>query len=222
MCLFCAGKLRCSGKSSTSETLLSSCSSLKKSGLSSNGFYLTKVVITTLMIHVLVSMQDSPTDPVSVNYCQLSSPGYKEEELRRGDTEALGGGMDEFIIEDLTCDLCKPCDNTRDIYGRKVQSSNNCDNYYDIDLLTLKPNTSAHFNFEAKYLVVKSPGFYGISVSAQVQVYQGSDMILNDMSSSFPKHSFVRLDVGDKISMKTTYNKMDSTRGSKLFIALLK
>ena len=38
-----SGKLRCSGRSKDSTALLSTCSSLKKSGLSSNGFYLTKV-----------------------------------------------------------------------------------------------------------------------------------------------------------------------------------
>ena len=37
------GKLRCSGRSKESTALVSTCSSLKKSGLSSNGFYLTKV-----------------------------------------------------------------------------------------------------------------------------------------------------------------------------------
>ena len=37
------GKLRCSGRSKDSTALVSTCSSLKKSGLSSNGFYLTKV-----------------------------------------------------------------------------------------------------------------------------------------------------------------------------------
>ena len=39
------GKLKCSGQSTDSTDLVSTCSSLKKSGLSSNGFYLTKVNI---------------------------------------------------------------------------------------------------------------------------------------------------------------------------------
>ena len=39
-----AGKLKCSGQSTDSTDLVSTCSSLKKSGLSSNGFYLTKVL----------------------------------------------------------------------------------------------------------------------------------------------------------------------------------
>ena len=167
-------------------------------------------------------MQDSPTDPVSVNYCQLSSPGYKEEELRRGDTEALGGrggSMEEFTIQDLTCSSC------RGHYQYVNQ-------IHDVDSLTLTPNTTAHFSVVDRYLVAKTPGFYGISVSGQIQVYQalvhlylsplGSAMILNTISPlSSPKPAVVRLDTGDKLSMKTSYQYMSSAKGSKLFIALL-
>merc|ERR1712013_580124 len=74
------GKLRCSGRSKDSTALVSTCSSLKKSGLSSNGFYLTK---------------DSAEEDVSVNYCQLSSPGYKEEQLRKEE-----GGFNLFSAKE--------------------------------------------------------------------------------------------------------------------------
>ena len=161
-------------------------------------------------------MQDSPTDPVSVNYCQLSAPGYKEEQLRRGDTAALGGSMEEFTIEEFICSSCSPCNRRNNGFGG-LSNSNECNTYYDIDSWTLTPNTSAHFSFEGRYLVAKSPGFYGISVSVQMQVYQGNTMII----TSREKHSFVRLETGDKISIKTTHSLMASTEGSKLFIAML-
>merc|ERR1711872_1114660 len=78
------GKLKCSGQSKDSTALVSTCSSLKKSGLSSNGFYLTK---------------DSAEDDVSVNYCQLSNPGYKEE-LRREEVrlDLFSTNMEEFTF----------------------------------------------------------------------------------------------------------------------------
>merc|ERR1712037_354538 len=82
------GKLKCSGQSKESTDLVSTCSSLKKSGLSSNGFYLTK---------------DSAEDDVSVNYCQLSSPGYKEEQLRREEVGLdLFSKMEEFTFVSFT------------------------------------------------------------------------------------------------------------------------
>ena len=180
------------------------------------------MALTLEMTHVLLNTQDSPTSPVSVNYCQLSSPGYKEEELRRGDTEALGGDVQEFIIEDLTCSSCSS-GTYNGFNSRNSQKSL----YHSITSLTLTPNTTAHFSLEeGRYLVAKSPGFYGISVSAQIQVYAGNEMIIGDYGQnkqgpSFPRHSVVRLEKGDKLSMKTTYSLKSATEGSKLFIVLI-
>lgn len=68
-----SGKLICSGKAEQSTDLVSTCSSLKKNGLSVNGFYLTKVPPNTPYLLQYADFQDSTEDEVSFNYCRLTN-----------------------------------------------------------------------------------------------------------------------------------------------------
>jgi len=81
------GRLRCSGKAAASSELISTCSSLKKNGQTSNGFYLTK---------------DSPDERLAVNYCRLSNTGYKEEEIRIGEPQKLSRTTEEMKLLSFT------------------------------------------------------------------------------------------------------------------------
>merc|ERR1711962_1314806 len=60
-------KLRCSGTVTRSQESVSSCAELKKSGVSVDGFYITKETVEA---------------DIEASYCQMSHNGYTEEDLR--------------------------------------------------------------------------------------------------------------------------------------------
>merc|ERR1712055_140365 len=158
------GKLKCSGQSKDSTDLVSTCSSLKKSGLSSNGFYLTK---------------DSAEEDVSVNYCQLSSPGYKEEQLRReeGGFNLFSGNMEEFTIRDFTKSSARH-------YWRRDPSSGNSRygasesqvQFYDMTKIQFEPTTSVNFDISDRYLTAKETGLFAF-YSEHVELIVGNTWI---------------------------------------------
>merc|ERR1719481_439861 len=94
------GKLKCRGKASSLNQTISTCSTLKKSGVTSNGFYLTKA---------------APELPVTASYCSLSSPGYKEDQLRVG--------------EDIPIAVKKSQDESEEFYITSYSCGYNCNNY---------------------------------------------------------------------------------------------
>merc|ERR1712098_60111 len=61
------GKLRCVGQHKSEHQLASTCTSLKKGGISADGFYILK---------------DALEDTLKPGFCALSKNGYTEEELR--------------------------------------------------------------------------------------------------------------------------------------------
>jgi len=157
------GKLRCSGRSKDSKALVSTCSSLKKSGLSSNGFYLTK---------------DSAEEDVSVNYCQLSRPGYKEEQLRReeGGFNLFSGNMEEFTISSYT----KSRGNRywRRHPGRSVSNGYSSQGesqvqFYEMTQIQFEPTTSVNFDISDQYLTAKETGLYAFN-SEHVELIVGA------------------------------------------------
>jgi len=136
------GKLKCSGQSTDSTDLVSTCSSLKKSGLSSNGFYLTK---------------DSAEDDVSVNYCQLSSPGYKEEKLRREEVGLdLFSKMEEFTFVSYTKASGRHSGSNYNRNGQNVR-------FYDMTSIQFEPKTSRYFDITDRYFIAKQTGLYAFS-----------------------------------------------------------
>jgi len=188
------GKLKCSGQSKDSTALVSTCSSLKKSGLSSNGFYLTK---------------DSAEEDVSVNYCQLSSPGYKEEQLRR---EEVGlnffSKMEEFTFVSYT----KSSGRTN--YNR---NGNNVI-FYDMTSIQFEPKTSAYFDITDRYFIAKQTGLYAF-YSDHAGIFISNKWIsLADSSSSVATLTLVKK--GETIKFKD--DNYGSATGTKLTIFKIK
>jgi len=169
------GKLACSGKSKDPPDLLSTCSSLKKSGASSNGFYLTKT---------------SPEEPVGVSYCHLSSPGYREETLRRGQPEAMGARTDEFTVTSYQRGN-----------GANAKLWNGNIGMYDVYGMNISPNSSSSFDADGTYLTAKKSGLFAVS-SSDLYIFQDNFMI------TFGKKAggMVQLVKGEKLKFKSTQN----------------
>jgi len=200
------GKLRCSGRSKESTALVSTCSSLKKSGLSSNGFYLTK---------------DSAEEDVSVNYCQLSSPGYKEEQLRReeGGFNLFSGNMEEFTIRDFTKSSARH-------YWRRDPSSGNSRygasesqvQFYDMTKIQFEPTTSVNFDISDSLLTAKETGLFAF-YSEHVELIVGNTWISQlDLNSNMASMALVKK--GQNIGFKVTSTQ--DARNSTLTIIRLK
>eukprot|EP00092_Neocalanus_flemingeri_P013728 GFUD01014806.1.p1 GENE.GFUD01014806.1~~GFUD01014806.1.p1 ORF type:complete len:305 (+),score=61.97 GFUD01014806.1:59-916(+) len=148
------GKLKCSGVAKQSSDPLSSCASLKRSGLDVNGYYLTK---------------DNPNSDLKVNYCDLSASGYKEEDLRVGEPQNLAKGSMMFTLTKVACTSCKT--NCRH-YGT-------CLTYYDLSSLNanLDDALAVHFDIDLKEgsLKAKKAGFYAFHFSNSfVKLYVGN------------------------------------------------
>jgi len=204
------GKLRCSGRSKDSTALVSTCSSLKKSGLSSNGFYLTK---------------DSAEEEVSVNYCQLSSPGYKEEQLRReeGGFNIFSGNMEEFTIISYT-------KSRGHRYWRRHPSkivSNGYSNqgesqvqFYEMTQIQFEPTISVNFEISDQYLTAKETGLYAFN-SDRVELIVGANWI-SHYDNNFSMASMALVKKGEGIGFKVASDQDAYARNSTLTIVRLK
>jgi len=169
------GKLKCSGQSTDSTDLVSTCSSLKKSGLSTNGFYLTK---------------DSAEDDVSVNYCQLSSPGYKEEKLRREEVGLnLFSKMEEFTFVSYT-------KSGGSNYNRNGQNVH----FYDMTSIQFEPKTSLYFDITDRYFIAKQTGLYAFS-SEHAGIFLSNKWVsLADSRNSVASMTLIKK--GEKVNFK--------------------
>jgi len=191
------GKLKCSGQTKDSTALVSTCSSLKKSGLSSNGFYLTK---------------DSAEDEVSVNYCQLSSPGYKEEQLRREEVGLdIFSKMEEFTFVNFT---------KSSSYSNYNRNGNNA-RFYDMTSIQFEPNTSLYFDITDRYFIAKQTGLY-MFYSESFGIFLSTKWIsLADSSNSVAPMALVKK--GEKINFKIDqYQNVRNVMGSTLTIFKMK
>ena len=92
---------------------------------------------------------------MSVNYCQLSSPGDKEEQLRREEV-----GRDLFSknkMEEFTFVNYSPSSRSLKHYTRLGTSKY----FYDMTNIQFEPKTSANFDItEDRYFKAKETGMY--------------------------------------------------------------
>ena len=215
--LYFPGKLKCSGQSKDSTALVSTCSSLKKSGLSSNGFYLTKVCTKYGFRSSVWCLQDSAEDEVSVNYCQLSSPGYKEEQLRREEV-----GLDIFSkMEEITF-VSYSVTGGRDYYRRELfRRENRNVRFYDVTNIQFEPNTSVYFDITDSYLVAKQTGLYAFH-SQEVQMTIDDKWISNNDDTNYIMASVALVKKGQKIKFKVATDRNTHVKGTTLTIYKVK
>jgi len=86
------GRLRCVGPHKSEHQLVSTCTSLKKGGISADGFYLLK---------------DAPEDALNPGFCALSKNGYTEEELRMESKLRFQFEKITFNITSFECFSCE-------------------------------------------------------------------------------------------------------------------
>ena len=85
-----------------------------------------------------------------MNYCQLSSPGYKEEQLRREEV-----GLNFFSkMEEFTFVSCTKS-SQRNYYRNNKHVA-----IYDLTRIQFEPQTSVNFDITDSYLRAKQTGFY--------------------------------------------------------------
>ena len=143
--------------------------------------------------------QDSPSDLVSVNYCQLSSPGYKEEELRVGETTPLGARTQEFV------------------FGKIIYRSRN---WFHMTEFTLTPNTTANFDFDGTSLSVKKSGLFLICTS-NAYVHISYDGLPSATEHKCKYMTVKNFDENDKITFYSHSNYYTGVENSTLRITAL-
>ena len=92
---------------------------------------------------------------MSVNYCQLSSPGYKEEQLRREEVglDLFSGNMEEFTFVSFLKT------GGRVYYKRELFRNKNV-HFYDMTNIQFEPKTSVYFDITNSSLKAKETGLY--------------------------------------------------------------
>ena len=92
---------------------------------------------------------------MSVNYCQLSSPGYKEEQLRREEVglNLFSGNMEEFKFVSYAR-----------TGGRAYYRSQSTDYrniyFYDMTNIQFEPKTSSYFDITVSYTVRNTNSYF--------------------------------------------------------------
>ena len=158
---------------------------------------------------------------MSVNYCQLSNPGYKEEQLRReeGGFNLFTGNMEEFTIKDFTKSSARH-------YWRRDPSSGNSRygasesqvQFYDMTKIQFEPTTSVNFDISDRYLTAKETGLFAF-YSEHVELIVGNTWISQlDLNSNMASMALVKK--GQNIGFKVTSTQ--DARNSTLTIVRLK
>ena len=158
---------------------------------------------------------------MSVNYCQLSSPGYKEEQLRReeGGFNLFSGTMEEFTIRDFTKSSGRH-------YWRRDPSSGNSRygasesqvRFYDMTKIQFEPTTSVNFDISDSLLTAKETGLFAF-YSEHVELIVGNTWISQvDFNSNMASMALVKK--GQNIGFKVTSTQ--DARNSTLTIVKLK
>ena len=94
---------------------------------------------------------------MSVNYCQLSSPGYKEEQLRREEVGLdLFSKMEEFTFFNYTKASGRHSGSNYNRNGQNVR-------FYDMTSIQFEPKTSRYFDITDRYFIAKQTGLYAFS-----------------------------------------------------------
>ena len=157
---------------------------------------------------------------MSVNYCQLSSPGYKEEQLRKeeGGFNLFSGNMEEFTIKDFT-----KSSGThfwrRDFSSRYHSSQSQSQvQFYDMTKIQFEPTTSVNFDISDRYLTAKETGLFAF-YSEHVELIVGNTWISQvDYNSNMASMALVKK--GQNISFKVASTQ--DARNSTLTIIRLK
>ena len=162
---------------------------------------------------------------MSVNYCQLSSPGYKEEQLRReeGGFNIFSGNMEEFTIISYT--KSRP-----HRYWRRHPSkivSNGYSNqgesqvqFYEMTQIQFEPTISVNFEISDQYLTAKETGLYAFN-SEHVELIVGANWI-SHFDNNFSMASMALVKKGEGIGFKVASDQDAYARNSTLTIVRLK
>ena len=141
--------------------------------------------------------QDSVEDDVSVNYCQLSSPGYKEEQLRREEVglDLFSGNMEEFTIVSYTPH------SGRTFVRRELYRNPSHVHFNDMINMQFEPNTSANFNITDSYFTAKQTGLYAFQ-SENVEMTIDGKWISNNDDQNYNMASVALVKKGQMIKFK--------------------
>ena len=164
---------------------------------------------------VISCIQDSAEEDVSVNYCQLSSPGYKEEQLRREEVgfNLFSGNMEELTIVDYT-----PTSG-RNFYRRLLHGRQTNTHYYDMTHIQFEPKTSVYFDITDTYLKAKETGLYAFH-SEHVQMLMDDKWISNNDDQNYIMASVALVKKGQMIKFKVASDII--AKGTMLTIYKLK
>jgi len=150
-----------------------------------------------------------------VNYCQLSSPGYKEEQLRReevGGLDLFSGNMEEFTFVSYTRS------SGRTNYNRNGNNAN----FYDMTSIQFEPKTSVYFDITDRYFIAKQTGLYAFYSDRADILHSNSNkwISLADIGSSVATMTLSLIKKGEQI--KFMVDQHGSARGSTLSVFKIK
>ena len=146
---------------------------------------------------------------MSVNYCQLSSPGYKEEQLRREEVGLdIFSKMEEFTFVSYTKS------SGRNNYNRNGNSAT----FYDMTSIQFEPKTSHYFDITDRYFIAKQTGLYSFS-SERIGIFLSNKWVsLADSHSRVA--STVLIKKGEMVNFKI--DQYQNAKGSTLTVLKMK
>jgi len=190
------GKLKCSGKTKEKSDQTSTCSSLKKGGLSVDGFYLLK---------------GEPKDMLEPGFCALSKSGYSEADLRIKSEDMFLSKRITFNITSMSCSNCKSCGSSSGGYIRSY-----CTSFYwisDIEVDMNYPTPYISIDKAEGSITFTTEGFYVLFPEATSNhMYLGNNRISETSSQWIEKN--------EKLKFQTSYNQLQSSFGTFAIIKL--
>ena len=127
---------------------------------------------------------------MSVNYCQLSSPGYKEEQLRREEVGLdLFSKMEEFTFVSYT----KSGGSNYNRNGQNVHMQ-------DMTSIQFEPKTSLYFDITDRYFIAKQTGLYAFSSEHAAIFLSNKWVSLADSRNSVASMTLIKK--GEKVNFK--------------------
>ena len=160
---------------------------------------------------------------MSVSYCQLSNPGYKEEQLRRSEVgvDLFSGNMEEFTFVNYTTSsggmsytYTRVNTYTLNTYTERVR-------FYDMAHIQFEPRTSVYFDITDNYLRAKQTGLYAFH-SKDVQMTINYKWISNNNDKNYFMASVALVKYGQEIKFKVASDRNVHAKGTKLTILKLK
>eukprot|EP00090_Calanus_glacialis_P002060 TRINITY_DN11547_c0_g1_i3.p1 TRINITY_DN11547_c0_g1~~TRINITY_DN11547_c0_g1_i3.p1 ORF type:complete len:306 (+),score=52.60 TRINITY_DN11547_c0_g1_i3:27-920(+) len=190
------GKLKCSGKTDPKPHLTSTCASLKKSGLTVDGFYLLK---------------DGPEDNLKPGFCALSKIGYSEQDLRIESEDKFFSRKTTFNITSFKCTDCQPCTTSYDRYNGNT-NNNECQEYHWISDFSVTQEDSHEISVDLVEgaFSIKTEGLYILFFE------KTSFQLFIEDKEIFGKWSVLLqwIKKNEKIRFKTTYTNKEEPFGT--------